>query len=442
MCRKSNNQSCRKSSFPGSRRGKISKRAPLPGGNHSVGCHHDCEAAEEVSNPRLPALFESRLSPRGNARAIENAEISSTTKTAEKSLQRDYAERREGFRRREAKRNLERGLCGHGCLSGGQKDHSACNRNKVCEHYKRGCLLKAKCCGKYYPCRKCHDEVEDHAINRFETEFLACKSCGAEDIPVAESCSNCHVQFAKYSCMTCKFFDDAENNSVYHCGKCGICRVGAGLGIDNVHCEKCDTCVPIEVADTHKCTENALKRDCPVCMEDMATSTEQVVFMHCGHAIHMKCFTEYTRKSFTCPICIKSLTDMTSWYRALDATILQEKMPPGFANRRQIVYCHDCEVNSKAHFHFKYHKCQVCRGYNTRVICDAEDEEPYKPPTPKENESDEDDSINYIGQNDPIDPGCAQEASAVQQVPLPVSNLMTEAENFIAVGEAVQVGSQ
>ncbi|KAJ3040331.1 hypothetical protein HDU99_010169, partial [Rhizoclosmatium hyalinum] len=35
-----------------------------------------------------------------------------------------------------------------------------------CKHYQRSCKLQAHCCGKWYPCRFCHDEVSDHNIIR------------------------------------------------------------------------------------------------------------------------------------------------------------------------------------------------------------------------------------------------------------------------------------
>lgn len=36
-----------------------------------------------------------------------------------------------------------------------------------CKHYRRGCLIKAECCGKFWPCRLCHDEETfSHTIDR------------------------------------------------------------------------------------------------------------------------------------------------------------------------------------------------------------------------------------------------------------------------------------
>ena len=35
-----------------------------------------------------------------------------------------------------------------------------------CAHYPKGCQIFAPCCGKIYPCRLCHDEGEEHKIDR------------------------------------------------------------------------------------------------------------------------------------------------------------------------------------------------------------------------------------------------------------------------------------
>lgn len=37
-----------------------------------------------------------------------------------------------------------------------------------CRHYQRGAKLQAHCCGKWFTCRFCHDEVSDHNIIRSE----------------------------------------------------------------------------------------------------------------------------------------------------------------------------------------------------------------------------------------------------------------------------------
>ena len=37
-----------------------------------------------------------------------------------------------------------------------------------CKHYQRSSKLQGHCCGKWFPCRFCHDEVSDHSIVRYE----------------------------------------------------------------------------------------------------------------------------------------------------------------------------------------------------------------------------------------------------------------------------------
>lgn len=236
-----------------------------------------------------------------------------------------------------------------------------------CIHYQRGCWIKANCCNRYYPCRRCHDAAEDHEIDRHATKFVGCKGCGAEDQPVGPNCNSCHMRFARYFCSICLFFDDEEGSEVYHCEKCGICRVGKGLGIDNVHCERCDVCVPMAVANSHPCRELALDCACPICNERMAQSTEQVVFALCGHAMHSSCFVQHTKSRYTCPVCLRSLADMSNWIKEVDAHLEKEPIPEEWKCRRTPIVCNDCQGSGQARFHYMYRKCSQCGSYNTRV---------------------------------------------------------------------------
>lgn len=242
---------------------------------------------------------------------------------------------------------------------------------KECVHYQRHCLIKANCCGKYYGCRLCHDEVESHKIDRFATELVHCKSCGTDDVPIGKNCGTCGKSFAKYYCSVCKFHDDDLEKDVYHCDPCGICRVGKKE--ENSHCSRCDSCVPKEVAQSHPCVPESTKGTCPVCLENMWECLSQVVFMRCGHAIHEECFAQYTETSYTCPVCCKSLTDMSSWNRAVEAMLGREEMPPNKKSKKMLVYCNDCERECATKFHWTYLKCSFCSGYNTRVLGDLPD---------------------------------------------------------------------
>ncbi|KAG0238886.1 hypothetical protein BGW42_000047 [Actinomortierella wolfii] len=236
-----------------------------------------------------------------------------------------------------------------------------------CKHYSRGCKLKANCCGKWFNCRFCHDDACDHAIVRTDTKFMLCMHCKSIQ-PAAQNCKDCQKQLARYYCNICKLWDDAPNKNIYHCDDCGICRIGQGLGKDYFHCKKCNVCMAIALQDNHKCIERNLECDCPICGEYMFTSTSTVIFMPCGHCIHSKCHEAYIRTSYQCPTCWKALADMSEYYAKVDQLMAQQPMPPEYASYYSIVLCNDCEVKTETSFHFLYHKCGQCKGYNTKVL--------------------------------------------------------------------------
>ncbi|KAF9975524.1 hypothetical protein BGZ73_000828 [Actinomortierella ambigua] len=236
-----------------------------------------------------------------------------------------------------------------------------------CKHYSRGCKLKANCCGKWFNCRFCHDDACDHAIVRTDTKFMLCMHCKSIQ-PAAQNCKDCHKQMARYYCNVCKLWDDDPKKSIYHCDDCGICRIGRGLGEDYFHCKKCNVCMAIVLQNNHKCIERNLECDCPICGEYMFTSTSTVIFMPCGHCIHSKCHDAYIRTSYQCPTCWKALADMSEYYAKVDQLMEQQQMPPEYASYYSIVLCNDCEVKTETAFHFLYHKCGQCKGYNTKVL--------------------------------------------------------------------------
>ena len=104
-----------------------------------------------------------------------------------------------------------------------------------CVHYKRNIKLQCSACDRWYTCRFCHDEVEDHSLNRRETRNMLCMLCGCAQV-ASETCTQCGERSAKYYCGICKLWDDARKH-IYHCNDCGICRIGRGIGKDFYHCK-------------------------------------------------------------------------------------------------------------------------------------------------------------------------------------------------------------
>lgn len=105
-----------------------------------------------------------------------------------------------------------------------------------CQHYQRNVKLQCHTCKKWYTCRFCHDEVEDHHLIRRDTENMLCMLCGHAQ-PAAQNCRQCGEQTAQYYCDICKLWDNDGKKSIYHCSDCGICRIGQGLGKDFFHCK-------------------------------------------------------------------------------------------------------------------------------------------------------------------------------------------------------------
>lgn len=104
-----------------------------------------------------------------------------------------------------------------------------------CPHYKRNVKLQCSACERWYTCRFCHDEVEDHSLIRRATKNMLCMLCGHAQAAAGE-CQGCGKPAARYYCDVCKLWDDDPQKSIYHCDDCGICRVGQGLGKDFFHC--------------------------------------------------------------------------------------------------------------------------------------------------------------------------------------------------------------
>ena len=120
---------------------------------------------------------------------------------------------------------------------GAGPDHLGGNEAVLgCEHYLRNVKLQCFACQRWYTCRLCHNEAEDHILPRRETKNMLCMLCGYAQ-RAGEMCVKCGESAARYYCNICKLWNDDPNKSIYHCNDCGICRVGEGLGKDFFHCK-------------------------------------------------------------------------------------------------------------------------------------------------------------------------------------------------------------
>ena len=237
-----------------------------------------------------------------------------------------------------------------------------------CKHYDRNCEIIAPCCGNFFTCRQCHDEYyeDEHKIDRFKIKEVMCKNCNNIQL-VDENCSNCGIIFGKYFCRICNLFDNTDKKQ-FHCKDCGICRVG---GKDNYfHCDKCNICILIIEKNTHKCM-NIIDYNCPICLEDLHKSTKAIVTLRCGHYIHNSCFMELLKNDYKCPLCLRSVVDLSSYNEAIDrekSMIEIDNMPEEFKDKDIKIHCNDCSKGSDVLFHIMGNKCEECGSYNTRII--------------------------------------------------------------------------
>ena len=238
-----------------------------------------------------------------------------------------------------------------------------------CKHYLRRCKIIAPCCNKAYCCRLCHDEeVEldidiEHVLDRFKIKKVKCNNCNMEQ-DVKQYCNKCGICFGFYFCNICNLFDDIDKEQ-FHCTKCGMCRIG---GKDNyIHCDKCDMCIKKDNDNPHKCSHNLVGTNCPICMEDLHTSTKDNILMNCGHYMHSDCFTEWLNTNYKCPLCLRTVVDVKKLEKLMDREVELTIMPEEYKNKIVNILCNDCNKKSKVTYHIVGHKCS-CGSYNTRQI--------------------------------------------------------------------------
>nr|XP_034896075.1 E3 ubiquitin-protein ligase RZFP34-like isoform X1 [Populus alba] len=278
--------------------------------------------------------------------------------------------------------------------------------NYGCSHYRRRCKIRAPCCNEIFDCRHCHNDAKNgletnpldrHDIPRHEVTKVICSLCDTEQ-DVKQNCINCGVCMGKYYCSKCKFFDDDVSKNQYHCDECGICRTG---GKENFfHCNKCGCCYSMLMKDAHRCVERAMHHNCPVCFEVnkaiiqcntyvtkilksflilregfffffsiqfLFDTMRDITVLPCGHTIHLECLKEMEQHyRYSCPVCSKSICDLTRLWKKLDQEIAATPMPETYQNKMVWILCNDCGANSHVQFHIVAHKCFRCNSYNTR----------------------------------------------------------------------------
>ncbi|KAM7527106.1 hypothetical protein LguiB_030516 [Lonicera macranthoides] len=111
-----------------------------------------------------------------------------------------------------------------------------------------------------------------------------------------------------------------------------------------------------------------MKNHCSICYEFLFDSIKVATIMKCGHTMHMECYREMVdQHQYRCPICSKSVLNMSKTWERLDTEIEATVMPEEYRYEVPIL-CNDCNKTSKTFFHILGHKCCHCKSYNTRMV--------------------------------------------------------------------------
>jgi len=114
----------------------------------------------------------------------------------------------------------------------------------------------------------------------------------------------------------------------------------------------------------HKCFENTFQADCVICGDGLFNNVMASSLMKCGHAMHMECLKEYIQHDYKCPICKKSIHDMTNVWDRIRSQ-LQDNPTPVAAHKVPVL-CHDCghHFETPKSFYGLY-ECPECKGFNS-----------------------------------------------------------------------------
>ena len=123
-------------------------------------------------------------------RVLKEREEKEKARKQKERRQREERARRElqeqERREREARESMQRNDNGEGTSTGSEEgapsERAALPENPqwLCEHYQRLCRVKFPCCGRFYPCHRCHnnsDECQNKNCKAKEAFYIECSVC-------------------------------------------------------------------------------------------------------------------------------------------------------------------------------------------------------------------------------------------------------------------------
>ncbi|XP_022791368.1 uncharacterized protein LOC111330727 [Stylophora pistillata] len=237
-------------------------------------------------------------------KALKETEQKRKEERARKEQQvreRKEKEAREMREREHSSERVEGNATGDGGETPSQDSAVTEGQQWLCEHYQRLCRVKFPCCGRFFPCHRCHNNSgcpNDNSKAR-EACYVECSICShqQEINQDAHTCVRCKTRFSAYFCSVCKHFT-GEDKAPYHCTKCGICRIYKDRSF---HCDVCNVCLDKRLEGKHSCRENSGHDECCICLEDAFSGCQ---ILPCSHKVHRECAIAMIQNGVrSCPIC-------------------------------------------------------------------------------------------------------------------------------------------
>ena len=199
----------------------VERARPVPGGllnNNSSVSNDDSLAALERRVAEACSLVERTLKER------EEREKTMKERERRKKEERAMREQQERERRerqaREAREAEHRNESGEGISTSSGEERPSQNTvvpespQWLCEHYQRLCRVKFPCCGKFYPCHRCHNNSGRRNDNSKAKEafYVECSVCKyQQEVSISITLSNI------YNCGNAKFLFIGERHAAPSC---------------------------------------------------------------------------------------------------------------------------------------------------------------------------------------------------------------------------------
>ncbi|CAL5357581.1 unnamed protein product [Camellia sinensis] len=140
------------------------------------------------------------------------------------------------------------------------------------------------------------------------------------------------------------------------------------------HCHNASMSAMSNPKDRHELVRNDVSHViCAVCNTEQQITKKQFRCHDCGicRVGGRENFFHCKKCVYRCPVCSKSVLNMSRTWERLEEEIQATAMPEEYHYKVPIL-CNDCNSTSEAFFHIFGHKCSHCESYNTRVIGDTD----------------------------------------------------------------------